>query len=490
MVFDPLMALSTCLTYFFQLTFVYLVIWGLCSLTRAPRIRARLWGGFLLLGVAYWVGRCMAVAGVFSHPAARVGPVETASTMGWTWAVAPSHAPRLIGVPAWTVLIYLALVAIFLVHLLAKTWILRQFLATGHQASEELNQLFSELCSEMEVYGCELVLVPGLRSPATANWWHPRVLLPAELVPELQSPQLANILRHELIHIRRRDYLWDRLAALACRIVFFHPVMWMAHRRLRWERELACDEAVVRQCGDERIQYAECLTTLARWWFAVEKNSRGAIGFASSASLLGTRVRALLHEPVRYNPFQRASRAGLVLLMLTAAAASLPGMRLTLYWGAPEGFSAAEASPGEPLAHRARLTRQHKSPTPARILAAENSAGLAARSVLPSVPAALSLIEKPAMPVYSGARNYEPASDYSASDSTVADSTTTGAWNESGGGAAPRAKQGPNWRDTAIGAITTGIAIIRSHDDDGPSVGGRPRSGEGVEHILSGSPKQ
>src|SRR5689334_1264679 len=117
MVFDPLMAISTFLTYFLQVEFVYLVIYGLCSLIRAPRIRARMWGGFLLLGVGDWIWRCLATLGVFSsQPAARVVESDTASLAGWTLSVAPSHAPRLAGFPAWAGVIYLAIVAGFLIH--------------------------------------------------------------------------------------------------------------------------------------------------------------------------------------------------------------------------------------------------------------------------------------------------------------------------------------------------------------------------------------
>jgi hypothetical protein len=265
--------------------------------------------------------------------------------------------------------------------------------------------------------------------------------------------------------------------------------MWMAHRRLRWERELACDEAVVRQSEDQRVQYAECLTSLARWWFIAERNSRGAIGFASSASLLGTRVRALLHEPVHYNPFQRMGRAGLFLLMLAATAASLPGMRLTLHWAVPQVLSRTESLIDKPIVvRRARLvTRQQKSLVQSHTATAENPAGSPSISVPPHVPAALSVIEKPALPIYIGARNYEPAADNSA-DSGATESAPAGTWKQSSGGGSPRAKQGPNWKGTAIGAITTGIAIIRSRGD-GPTVGGGGRSGggEGPEDFLPGS---
>src|SRR5689334_21013426 len=98
--FDPLMAMSTWVTYFLQVAFVYLVIWGLSSLIRAPRTRVGIWSAFLLLSVGYWVWRCVAMLGVFSlQTAVPVAAGDTASTVGWTWAVAPSHASRLVDFP-------------------------------------------------------------------------------------------------------------------------------------------------------------------------------------------------------------------------------------------------------------------------------------------------------------------------------------------------------------------------------------------------------
>src|SRR5581483_7910537 len=166
MVFDPLMAISTLFTYFLQVAFVYLVIYGLCSLIRAPRIRVRMWGGFLLLGVGDWIWCCLATLGVSSsQSAAPAAGAETSSVAGWALSVAPSHAPRLAGFPAWASVIYLVIVAGFLIHLAAKAFSLRRFLATGDQPAQELNQLFSELCSEMNVQGCELAWFTAFAPP-------------------------------------------------------------------------------------------------------------------------------------------------------------------------------------------------------------------------------------------------------------------------------------------------------------------------------------
>ena len=46
------------------------------------------------------------------------------------------------------------------------------------------------------------------------------------------------------------------------RIYWFHPLVWMAWRRLRLEAEKACDDAVLREAGPEA--YADQLVTLAR----------------------------------------------------------------------------------------------------------------------------------------------------------------------------------------------------------------------------------
>jgi hypothetical protein len=152
-----------------------------------------------------------------------------------------------------------------------------------------------------------------------------------ELVPRLNSDELAQILRHELIHVKRRDYFWDRVAALGCRILFFHPAVWLAYRRMRWERELACDQAVVENSWDSRLPYAECLTGLARWWFLAEKSSSSGIGFSSSSSLLATRIRELLREPRRVSIFEKGLRTGLIAAMLVVGVVFLPSVALTLY---------------------------------------------------------------------------------------------------------------------------------------------------------------
>ncbi|HEX5434451.1 MAG TPA: M56 family metallopeptidase, partial [Candidatus Angelobacter sp.] len=110
------------------------------------------------------------------------------------------------------------------------------------------------------------------------------------------SPQLGNILRHELIHTLRCDYLWAMLGDVLCAVLFFHPAVREARKRLMMQRELACDLSVVESHPEQRADYAESLAQFVRLLMLRPSPALG-VDFASSSSFLGTRIRHILTEP-------------------------------------------------------------------------------------------------------------------------------------------------------------------------------------------------
>jgi hypothetical protein len=308
-----------------------------------------------------------------------------------------------------------------------------------------------------------------LRSPATCYWLRSHVLLPTDLVPQLDSDQLADVLRHELIHVRQHDYLWDRLAAFGCRLVFFHPLVWLAYRHLRWERELACDHAVVEEGAEARLRYAECLTSLARW-FAVRSNLSAGIGFSSSNSLLASRVRALLSEPSSYSAHQKAARAVLVAIMASVALWLVPSLGLTLY--APVQLATLLTRPGNSHSDTAR--KKTPSVKWARSSAPKTlTSNPSWMSPLPAVPRSVNLaldFQPAPLPALTSTTTAKAPDETS---STFSDEVNEGArlrtshpvWDE----APMPLATAPKWRRLVISAITGGVSIATGVDDvDGP----------------------
>lgn len=146
-----------------------------------------------------------------------------------------------------------------------------------------------------------------LDRPSVIGFWWPRILIPTWLITKLTPGELEQIVLHEAEHLRRRDD-WTNLAQKLAVVIFpLNPALaWMEHRLCR-EREMACDEGVVRITNAPRA-YAACLTSLAER--GLERRAEVlSLGAWHKRSELVHRVHGILLRR------QRLSRAAAVTLL-------------------------------------------------------------------------------------------------------------------------------------------------------------------------------
>lgn len=221
---------------------------------------------------------------------------------GWSVVLIPGVAP---GNPSvapvsaavvdggfWIASVWVAGVAVVLASVVLGRfrvwWIARRSTAIDHG---EIPALTTALCGEMAISRRVSVRLSQDRvMPMVWGVTRPVVLLPAEAA--LWSPELRrDVLLHELAHVRRHDYLNQLLARFACAIHWFNPLAWIAARRLRAEREQACDDHVL-GTGASPCDYADHLVAVARGMLPA---ARGTLGVTMAGrSAFGERVAALL----------------------------------------------------------------------------------------------------------------------------------------------------------------------------------------------------
>ena len=96
----------------------------------------------------------------------------------------------------------------------------------------------------------------NVSSPFVLGIINPRIYLPFSM----NEQDLEHVVAHEQAHIRRKDHWWKPLGFLLLTIYWFNPLMWLAYVLLCRDIELACDEKVIKELGNEqRADYTQAL---------------------------------------------------------------------------------------------------------------------------------------------------------------------------------------------------------------------------------------
>lgn len=249
---------------------------------------------------------------------------KAASTGEFTQPEAPASQtpPQATATPLWPRLINTALAVWGLGVVLLLLKLLAGFCATNlltRRAARcedpALSELFSSLLTEINLKGrVRLLRSERTSMPIVYGIIRPAVLLPAEAEAWSEERQRM-VLLHELTHVTRRDCLTQMLAQLACAFYWFNPGVWIAARRLRIEREQACDDYVL-SIGTKPSDYANHLLEIARSMQerpVFEWSQTTSVAMARRSQLEG-RLRAILSKENERGEIPRAAFLGFVAL--------------------------------------------------------------------------------------------------------------------------------------------------------------------------------
>jgi TonB family protein len=319
--FWPLLA-----NHLWQTTLIAFIAWVFVSLLRRATSRARylIW---MIAFVKFLVPSALLIIAIescgfdLSKPSTYTG-VEIFSQIAQPVALAeldseavrigaPSAIPSPAGHAGHSELYCLLTIVWFLgsAVLFARWLTLRRRFARALKAGSEiaegpaavaLRRAMTWLSLKREI---GLIESPQIRGPGVWGDWRPVVVFPKGLTDKLSAEELEAVMMHELIHVSRRDNLLGALQTLICYLFWFHPLVWLIDRRLLAERELVCDEDVIRYLGEPRI-YATSLWKVAQ--FGLGWNFAG-VSRAAGSNL--TRRIELMLDVKRHTKFSLIGRA-------------------------------------------------------------------------------------------------------------------------------------------------------------------------------------
>ena len=136
--------------------------------------------------------------------------------------------------------------------------------------NEELNALYIECLNEVNSkHTIPIYSTAFLKSPVLAGFLHPRIYLPIHLISDfnagtISATDIRYMLLHELQHYKHKDILIGYLINTVNVFYWFNPLIWYFLKRIRQERELACDAAVLQLLKEtEYTSYGNTLINFA-----------------------------------------------------------------------------------------------------------------------------------------------------------------------------------------------------------------------------------
>lgn len=195
---------------------------------------------------------------------------------------------------------------------------LEKYCLKSSSATDCLKECQNERNDSSEV---EIFISPKVKIPIVVGLRRTRIILPNITLSE---DELKIIVRHELIHIKRKDHWVIFIMGLICCVHWFNPFVYSFKRVLECQCELCCDETLASKMNrEERKQYG--FTILKILEQSKDQKEvyplKSTMGFCKNTGEIETRLEDIVRMKVNHKKW-----AGALTVLFLAAVLGLSGV--------------------------------------------------------------------------------------------------------------------------------------------------------------------
>ena len=106
----------------------------------------------------------------------------------------------------------------------------------------------------------EVRITNEINSPSLCGIINPKILIPLNMINNINKDEMKYIIMHELFHYKRKDIIVSWLTSIVRTIHWFNPIILFGLSTMRSDCESACDEMVLSKLDDnENIKYGNTI---------------------------------------------------------------------------------------------------------------------------------------------------------------------------------------------------------------------------------------
>lgn len=194
--------------------------------------------------------------------------------------------------------IWITGICVFLILQLIQYYLMKRDLFRWAQISKnsEISGKVSEISNELDINKKILVFISSkANSPLMISLLHPVMILPHE---NFENLDLSFVIRHEIMHYKRKDLWYKFIILIANAIHWFNPVIYLMRQQANADMELSCDDMVLDNMSFEyRKAYLEMIFGMIKH----QKTSGLTTNFFGGVRVMKERFQNILNAEKKHN---------------------------------------------------------------------------------------------------------------------------------------------------------------------------------------------